>query len=119
MILILVDRDLRLLIVIHWLLFFGIVDVLRGIFARTRFGQLCDPSRGIENPLVSYQSPDLSPIEHLWAYLKRKIASYQEVPEGMMELWERVSEEWRAIAPETCQTLIESMPKRGCLLRIV
>ena len=39
------------------------------------------------------QSPDLNPIEHLWDYLKRKLAKYNEPPQGMIELWERVEAE--------------------------
>jgi hypothetical protein len=58
------------------------------------------------------QSPDLNPIEHLWHHLKRRLAEYQEPPKGMMELWERVEEEWNKIEPEVCQNLIESMPRR-------
>ena len=30
----------------------------------------------------------------------------------MHELWERVEEKWNEIPAETCQKLIESMPKR-------
>ena len=32
------------------------------------------------------QSPDLNPIEHLWAYLKRKLAGYEKVARGVNEL---------------------------------
>ena len=30
-------------------------------------------------------------------------------PQGILELWERVQEEWGKIKPEVCQGLIESM----------
>jgi len=58
------------------------------------------------------QSPDLNPIEHLWNHLKRKLAEHEVVPSGMLELWERVEEEWNNIGAEVCQNLIESMPRR-------
>jgi len=58
------------------------------------------------------QSPDLNPIEHLWDHLKRKLAGYEVAPRGMLELWERVEEEWNKIDAEVCQNLIESMPRR-------
>lgn len=58
------------------------------------------------------QSPDLNPIEHLWHHLKKRLAQYEEPPNGMLELWERVQKEWEGIPPSTCQNLIESMPRR-------
>jgi Transposase/DDE superfamily endonuclease len=58
------------------------------------------------------QSPDLNPIEHLWDHLKRQLSRYETAPRGMLELWERVEEEWEKIDAEVCQNLIESMPKR-------
>jgi transposase len=58
------------------------------------------------------QSPDLNPIEHLWGYLKRRLAGYEYPPNGVHELWERVQVEWEKITAEECQTLIESMPRR-------
>ena len=58
------------------------------------------------------QSPDLNPIEHLWSVLKRMLAEYEEAPTGIIELWERVQVEWEKIGAETCQRLIESMPRR-------
>ncbi len=58
------------------------------------------------------QSPDLNPIECLWVDLKKALKKYPTPPKGVHELWERVVEEWNKIPPETCQNLIESMPKR-------
>ena len=55
------------------------------------------------------QSPDISPIEYLWEHLKRKLAEYEIPPKGILELWDRVEEEWNKIPPEVCQNLIESM----------
>ena len=58
------------------------------------------------------QSPDISPIEHQWVHLKRELGKYPKAPTGVWELWDRVVEVWNAIPPETCQNLIESMPRR-------
>lgn len=58
------------------------------------------------------QSPDLNPIEHLWACLKRQLGAYPTPPEGIVELWDRIQDEWVKIGPEVCQDLIESMPRR-------
>ena len=58
------------------------------------------------------QYSDLSPIEHCWGYLKRRLAEYEHPPNGIHELWERIQEEWEKIPAEECQKLIESMPRR-------
>jgi len=57
-------------------------------------------------------SPDLNPIENLWAYLKRKLDAYDRVPEGMLELWECVEKEWNAIPKKVCASLYKGMEKR-------
>ena len=57
-------------------------------------------------------SPDLTPIEHLWHHLKKKLGEYEEPANSVTELWERVQEEWDKIPKEEYQKLIESMPKR-------
>jgi hypothetical protein len=58
------------------------------------------------------QSPDLNPIEHLWAHLKRQLAGYDEPPTSIHELWQRVEVEWNKIPAQVCIDLIESMPRR-------
>ena len=40
------------------------------------------------------QSPDLNPIEHIWALMKKKLGRYESPPRGMLELWERIQKTW-------------------------
>jgi hypothetical protein len=58
------------------------------------------------------QSPDLNPIEHLWGHLKRCLSARATQPTGMLDLWERVQEEWEKISQEVVVKLIDSMPHR-------
>ena len=58
------------------------------------------------------QSPDLNLNEHLWDYLKRRLADHDSFLRGIHELWERVQVDWEGIPVEECQKLIESMPRR-------
>jgi hypothetical protein len=59
------------------------------------------------------QSPDLNPIENMWALLKRRLNDYETATKGMNELYERVTEVWYdQMKPEECQKVIESMPRR-------
>lgn len=58
------------------------------------------------------QSPDLNPIENLWAIVKRRLNQYPTPPSGMNELWERASDVFVSITAEDCRKLYESMPRR-------
>jgi transposase len=58
------------------------------------------------------QSPDLNPIEHLWAHVKRMLNQFPTPAKGMNELWERIEKVWNEIDSETCAKLINSMPSR-------
>ncbi|SJX63304.1 related to transposase [Sporisorium reilianum f. sp. reilianum] len=57
------------------------------------------------------QSPDLNPIEHLWQELKKRLAKYTTIAKSESKLFKHCEAEWAAIAPETCQNLIASMPR--------
>ena len=57
------------------------------------------------------QSPDLNPIEQLWATLKRRMG-HGAAPTTVDELWERLERVWWAIEPDLCCRLVESMPDR-------
>ena len=56
------------------------------------------------------QSPDLNPIENLWAYLKGRLEE-REI-HGMAELEVAVRAEWNAVPLERLRTLVDSMPLR-------
>jgi len=58
------------------------------------------------------QSPDLSPIEHLWNEVDRKLRNRKRQPRNKDELWDTLWEVWEGIEPEFCQKLISSMPMR-------
>jgi len=57
------------------------------------------------------QSPDLNPIENLWALIKRNIANLP-VAKNVEELEKQVKNEWWSIPQESIQELIDSMPER-------
>ena len=48
------------------------------------------------------QSPDISPIEHQWIYLKGELAQYPTPSKGVWDIWRRLAEVWNNIPPEVC-----------------
>jgi hypothetical protein len=58
------------------------------------------------------QSPDLKPIEHLWAELERRLRSRPQRPTSLTALATALQEEWAAIPPETFRQVVESLPGR-------
>ena len=61
---------------------------------------------------LSAQSPDLNPIEHMWALVKRRLNQYENAPSDLLELWDCIQEIWYAISAKDCRQLYDSMPKR-------
>ena len=55
-------------------------------------------------------SPDLSPIENLWAIVKKKLAGKRF--KTKTELWNATQEAWNSIRLETLIALVDSMPGR-------
>ncbi|ETN97406.1 hypothetical protein RFI_40123 [Reticulomyxa filosa] len=55
-------------------------------------------------------SPDLNPIENIWAYLKRNVA--QKNPKDENELFQAIKEEWALLSIRYLQDLVQSMPNR-------
>lgn len=64
-------------------------------------------------------SPDLNPIENMWAYLKRLLhEKYAEPARSLNDLWERIQVIWDS--PEMnsmTKTVIHSMPRRCSLIK--
>ncbi|UYV70496.1 Transposase [Cordylochernes scorpioides] len=56
-------------------------------------------------------SPDLSPIEHVWDIIGRRLHALPQ-PRSEDELWQMVEREWRAIPKDAIHTLIDSLPRR-------
>jgi len=40
------------------------------------------------------------------------VGQHKTHPKGILDLWDRIEEEWNRIEPSVCQELIESMPRR-------
>ncbi|UYV75724.1 hypothetical protein LAZ67_13001148 [Cordylochernes scorpioides] len=55
-------------------------------------------------------SPDLSPIEHVWDIIGRRLHVLPQ-PRSEDELWQMVEREWRAIPQDAIRTLIDSLPR--------
>ena len=54
------------------------------------------------------QSPDLTPIEHLWAELKKRVRARR--PTNLTQLHQLCQEEWDKI--KYCGKFVEGFPKR-------
>ncbi|KAL0166097.1 hypothetical protein M9458_037941, partial [Cirrhinus mrigala] len=62
-------------------------------------------------------SPDMSPIEHVWDSLDRRIRQRVPVPANIQQLHTAIEEEWTNISQATINNLINSMRRRCVALR--
>lgn len=72
-------------------------------------------ARGI--PVMEWPaiSPDLNPIENLWAILARRVygkPSEKRIFTSVLELKTRIVQEWAGIQSDLIQSLVKSMPNR-------
>lgn len=65
---------------------------------------------GIEVMDWPAQSPDLNPIENLWADIKKAV--WDAKPKNNNELWAVVHHAWQTIPLKRCQGLVDSMKRR-------
>ena len=57
-------------------------------------------------------SPDLNPIETLWAYIRRELDKYDTDPKDLDDLWERFMVAWENVPLDFIHHLYEGMPGR-------
>lgn len=57
-------------------------------------------------------SPDLNPIENLWAVLKSRIQGRERHPNSIAELTAAAKEEWEKIDETTVNKYVDTMPER-------
>ena len=55
-------------------------------------------------------SPDLNPVQHLWGIIKWKVGVRNV--SNIHQLCDVIMEEWKGILIATCETLVNSMPRR-------
>jgi hypothetical protein len=67
-------------------------------------------ARGIVSLPWPSRSPDLNPIEHLWDILHRRLV--EQPPENLVQLRERLVQEWDAIPQAVVDNLVHSMTRR-------
>jgi len=68
--------------------------------------------RGLRTLPWPAQSPDLNPIENLWAVVKRNLQKRKRQPSSLSALDRYVKQEWRAIPKDLIENLVDSMPNR-------
>jgi transposase len=57
-------------------------------------------------------SPDLNPIENLWAYLKAQLSAYPQEPSTTEELLLRLQAEWAKLGPKALEKYVNDLPAR-------
>ncbi len=80
--------------------------------ARPRVARTCTQFLGAYNiPVLAWPtySPDMSPIEHVWDALDRRILQRVPVPANIQQLRTAIEEEWINIPQTTINNLINSM----------
>lgn len=58
------------------------------------------------------QSPDLNPIENVWAWINQQLGHTSQKPHSIIQLKDRIMELWNSIPTSMCQNLLLSLPRR-------
>ncbi|KAL0152568.1 hypothetical protein M9458_052291 [Cirrhinus mrigala] len=88
--------------------------------ARPHVARICTQFLEAENiPVLAWPaySADMSPIEHVWDALDRRVRQGVPVPANIQQLRTAIEEEWTNIPQATINNLINSMRRRCVALR--
>ncbi len=88
--------------------------------ARPNVARICTQFLEAENiPVLAWPAylPDMSPIEHVWDVLDRRLWQRVPVPANIQQLRTAINEEWTNIPQATIKNLINSMRRRCVALR--
>ncbi len=88
--------------------------------ARPHVARICTQFLEAENiPVLAWPaySPDMSPIEHVWDALDRRIRQRVPVPANIQQLRTTIEEEWTNFPQATTNNLINSIRRRCVALR--
>ncbi len=88
--------------------------------ARPHVARICTQFLVAENIQIlawPAYSPDMSPIEHAWDALDRRIQQRVPVPANIQYVRTAIEEEWTTIPQATINNLITSMRRRCVALR--
>ncbi len=80
--------------------------------ARPHVARICTQFLEAENiPVLAWPaySPDMSPIEHVWDAVDRRIRQRVPVPANIQQLRTAIEEEWTNIPQATINNLVNSM----------
>ncbi len=83
--------------------------------ARPHAARICTQFLEADNiPVLAWPaySPDMSPIEHVWDALDRRMRQRVPVPANIQQLHTAIEEEWTNITQPTINNLINSMRRR-------
>ena len=67
---------------------------------------------GAKTVLWPPYSPDMNPIENVWAILKQRLSKRKVKPQTEDELWAAIEEEWNALDLETIRNCVKSFERR-------
>ncbi len=88
--------------------------------AQPHVARICTQFLEAENiPVLAWPaySPDMSPIEHVWDALDRRIRQRVPVPVNIQQLHTAIEEEWTNTPQATINNFINSMRRRCVALR--
>jgi hypothetical protein len=83
----------------------------------SRSSKLFLQNHGIETIEWPPQSPDINPIENVWALMKREVEGYPKMPSNRAELISRFQTAWNNIPMQVWTNLMNSLPKRLALVK--